>query len=304
MRRLFVLHVVPSVLLLGAAASRGEIIERVVANVNGQIITLSDFQARQLAAAGSAHHPGPSGLSCASKRPHPAAGIDETCCCRAEDAGLGPVQYLDEVIESIKKDNNLGTEELFQAALEREGLTLGELRGNIEKSITQKMIVQREIEPKIAIAESELQAEYAKLRETEFATAATVTLQEILIKEEAGGEALARETVAKARAGEDFQALARARSAAPSRANGGDIGQVAEPDMNRELRDVARALSAGEVSDPQPVAGGYRIVKIVAKTAGTTTPYEQAKEKVREKLMLGASRGVRKLHGGAKRTRG
>ena len=50
MRRLFVLLVLPS-LLLAPPGARGEIIERVVAKVNGQIITLSEFQSRQIAAA-------------------------------------------------------------------------------------------------------------------------------------------------------------------------------------------------------------------------------------------------------------
>lgn len=289
MRRLFVPNIVAS-LLLAAAASRGEIIERVVAKVNGRIITLSDFQSRQLAAAQAARvspETVPSFL-----RQHNARilqqAIDEILLLqKAEEAGLKPpAQYLDEVVQSIRKENNLTSDEQFQDALEREGLTIEELRSNIERSITQKMIVQREIEPKIAIGESELAAEYDKLKATDFSKPAAVTLQEILVKAEAGGLGLARELVRRARAGEDFQALARAHSAAPSRANGGEIGQVAEPDMQSELRDLTRTLAAGEVSEPQAVDDGYRIVKIVARAAPSTTPYETAREQIREKLML------------------
>ena len=55
MRRLFVLLVLPSALAaLAGAPLRAEVIERVVAKVNGQIITLSDFQSRQIAAAQTA----------------------------------------------------------------------------------------------------------------------------------------------------------------------------------------------------------------------------------------------------------
>jgi parvulin-like peptidyl-prolyl isomerase len=290
MRRRYVILVLPSFLLLGAAASRGEIVERVVAKVNGQIITLSDFQTRQLAAAQAARiEPDAVGPFLRQQNARILqAAIDEILLLqKAEDAGLRPPpQYLEEVIDSIKKENNLTTEEQFAAALEREGLSLGELRGNIEKSITQKMIVQREIEPKIAVSEAEIKAEYEKLKDGEFTKPATVALQEILVKDDTGGEALAKEIVAKARAGEDFQVLARAHSAAPSRTNGGDVGEIAEPDMNRELRDLARTLGVGGVSDPLRVEGGFRIVKIVAKKAGTTTAYEAAKEQVREKLML------------------
>ena len=46
--------VLPSLLLLAALPARAEILERVVAKVNGDIVTLTDFQARQLAAAQAA----------------------------------------------------------------------------------------------------------------------------------------------------------------------------------------------------------------------------------------------------------
>ena len=49
---------------------------------------------------------------------------------------------------------------------------------------------------------------------------------------------------------------------------------------------MAFALPVGGVSDPMPVEGGYRIVKVTAKTSGSTTPYEAAKDKVRDRLMM------------------
>ena len=84
--------------------------------------------------------------------------------------------------------------------------------------------MQRDIQPKIEVTEAELRAEYEKLKATEFTKPATVTLQEILVTEDAGGLALARELVARARAGEDFASAGpdpldgplRARTAATS----------------------------------------------------------------------------------------
>jgi hypothetical protein len=112
-----------------------------------------------------------------------------------------------------------------------------------------------------------------------------VTLQEILVKEDAGGLALALQIVEKATAGEDFAALARAHSAAPSRAHGGEVGQLSQGDMNPEIERVAFGLAVGAVSDPLPVEGGYRILKVTAKTSGSVTPYDAAKDKVRDRLM-------------------
>jgi hypothetical protein len=49
---------------------------------------------------------------------------------------------------------------------------------------------------------------------------------------------------------------------------------------------LAFALPVGGVSDPIPVEGVYRIVKVTAKTSGSTTPYEAVKDKVRDRMMM------------------
>jgi len=290
MRRLFVLLLVLPSALAAPCALRAETIERVVAKVNGQIITLSEFQARQIAAAQAARVD-PAGIGLFLRQNNAKIlqeAVDELLILqKAEDAGqkMRP-EVVDEVIDSIKKENNITSEDQFQQALEREGLSFGELRQNIERSMTKRMVVGRDIEPKIAPSETEIKAEYEKLKGTDFTKPPTVTLQEILVKDDAGGLLLAQELLAKARAGEDFQQLARQHSAAPSRANGGDIGQIAKGDMNPALEKVAFELSVGGISEPTKVADGYRIVKLVAKTDGSTTPYDAAKDRVRDKIML------------------
>jgi parvulin-like peptidyl-prolyl isomerase len=288
MRRLFAHLVLPSLVLVPTGA-RAETIERVVAKVNGQIITLSEFQARQIAAAQAARVE-PANVGTFLRQNNAKIlqdAIDEILILqKAEDAGIkAPPQWIDESIDGIRKDNNITTEQQFQDALAREGLTLGELRQNIERGVLRRIVIERDIRPKIEATESELLAEYEKLKATEFTKPATVTLQEIVVKEDAGGEALARELAAKARAGEDFATLAKAYSTAPSRAHGGDVGQLSQGEINPELEKAAFALPIGSVSEPMPVEGGYRVIKVTAKTSGSTTPYDAAKDKVRDRLM-------------------
>ncbi len=291
MKRLFVLLVLPSVLLTGAAgALQADVIERVVAKVNGQIITLSDFQSKQIAAAQAAHVE-PANVGAFLRQNNAKIlqeAIDDVLIMqRAEDTGVkAPSQWIDEAIAGIKKDNSLTTEEQFEEALQREGLTLGELRQNIEHGIVKRYVLDHDIRGKVEVSDSELRAEYEKVKATELTKAPTVSLQEILVKEDAGGLVRAREIAAKAKAGEDFGALAKAHSAASSKANGGDLGEVARNDMNKELASLTNALPVGGVSDPMPVDGGYRILKVTAKTEGSTTPFEAAKEKVRDRMMM------------------
>jgi parvulin-like peptidyl-prolyl isomerase len=270
--------------------SRAETIERVVAKVNGQIITLSEFQGRQIAAAqGARVDPGNVG---AFLRQNNAKilqeAIDEILILqKAEDSGIrAPSAWIDEAIEGIKKENKITSDEQMQEALAREGLTLAELRKNIERGVVRRIVMQRDVQPKIEASEADVRAEYERLKATEFTKPPTVTLQEILISEEKGGSPLAQELASRARAGEDFQTLARTYSTAPSRANGGDLGQLAQGDLHPALEKVAFELSVGSVSDPLPVEGGYRLIRVVAKTTGSTTPFDAVKDRVRDRVMM------------------
>src|SRR3990170_346703 len=263
MRRLCVL-LLPS-LALAPLVLRAETIERVVAKVNGQIITLSEFQSRQIAAAHGA---------------------------RVDPAGVGAflrqnnAKILQDAIEGIKKENKIASDEQMQEALAREGLTLAELRANIERGVLRRIVMQRDVQPKIEVSEADVRAEYERVKAAEFTKPATVTLQEILIPEDKGGIVLARELAVRARGGEDFQELARAHSTAPSRSNGGDLGQLAQGDIHPDIEKVAFELAVGSVSDPLPVAGGYRLIRVVAKTTGSTTPYDAVKDRVRDRGVM------------------
>src|SRR5512143_3591018 len=290
MRRLFVLLLLPSALVAGAGAARAEVIERVVAKVNGQIITLSDFQSRQISAAQAARVD-PANVG-AFLRQNNAKMLQEAIddiliMQKAEEAGVkAPSQWVDEAIAGIKKDNNLNTQEQFEDALQREGLTLGELRQNVERGILKRYVLERDVKGRVEVSDTELREEYEKLKATQFTKPPTVSLQELLVKEADGGLDRARELAAKAKAGEDFAALAKAYSAAPSKANGGEIGEVARTDMSKEMATLTASLAVGGISDPMPVEGGCRLLKVTAKTEGSTTPFEGAKEKIRDQLMM------------------
>jgi parvulin-like peptidyl-prolyl isomerase len=288
MRRLCVL-LLPS-FALAPLALRAETIERVVAKVNGQIITLSEFQSRQIAAAQGARVD-PAGVSAFLRQNNAKIlqdAIDEILILqKAEDAGIhAPSAWIDEAIEGIKKENKIASDEQMQEALAREGLTLAELRANIERGVLRRIVMQRDVQPKIEVSEADVRAEYERVKASEFTKPATVTLQEILIPEDKGGIVLARELAVRARGGEDFQELARAYSTAPSRSNGGDLGQLAQGDIHPDIEKVAFELSVGSVSDPLPVAGGHRLIRVVAKTTGSTTPYDAVKDRVRDRVMM------------------
>jgi len=270
-------------LLALSASSRAEIIERVVAKVNGDIITQSEFEARQLAAVQAARIP-PEQVE-AYLRQNNARILQEAVddlliTQRAADLGikLRP-EYVVDVIDGIKKENNIPDDAELKRQLRREGMSLDDLKRNIERSVLRRQVLSRELEQKATVTDAEARAEYEQ-HKSEYGKSASVHLQEIVVPD----SAQAQDVVRRARGGEDFSSLARALSTAGSRANGGDLGQVNPGDMNPELARVVGALAVGGVSDPIALENGFRIVRLVAKEDATVTPYEDLKEEITKRL--------------------
>jgi parvulin-like peptidyl-prolyl isomerase len=269
--------------LVLSASSRAEIIERLVAKVNGDIVTLSEFEARQLAAVQAARIPPDqveSYLRQNNARILQEAIDDLLIVQRAADLGirLRP-EYVQDVIAGIMKENNIPDEGELRRQLRREGMSLDDLKRNIERSVLRRQVLTRELEPKTAVTEAEARTEYEK-HKAEYGKSAAVHLQEIVVAD----DAQAQDVVRRARGGEDFSALARALSTATSRDAGGDLGRVARGDLNAELEKVVFALAPGGVSEPIRTDNGYRILRVVSKEEASTTPYEDVREELMKRL--------------------
>lgn len=280
-----------SVLFVGALFAsvgvHGDVIERVIARVNSQIITLSEFEARQVAAVQGSRVP--EGEVEAFLRQNNAKLLDEAMeelllVDRAGTLGLKlRAEYLDQVIEDIKKEQNITSEEEFQAQLKREGLTREALRRNIERSVIVRQVRARDVDPKAQVSDAEVRAEYDRRKASDFTRKATVHLLEMVFKGPGSAEA-ANAAEERLKKGEDFEAVAKDVSMSASKALGGDLGRVEPSDLNPALSNAIASLKPGEVSAPIPVETGYWILKVRERMPDEVTPFDQVKERIQEEL--------------------
>jgi len=266
-----------------AAGAPAEVLERVVVKVNGDMVTQSEFQARQVAAVQGARVP-PERIEQFLRENNARIlqeAIDDLLLVqRADEIGVRlSAAYIKEVVDGIKKENNIASDEDLNQQLRREGMSLDDLKRNIERSILTREVLRRELEAKMNVTEADARAEY-EARKADYVHQPTVRLQEIVVPASAGPQA-ATELARRARAGEDFAELARQHSTGPTRESGGELGQVSRGDMAAEIEKVAFALAAGGISDPIPAAGGaWRILRVVEKTEGRTVPFAEAKDDI------------------------
>jgi peptidyl-prolyl cis-trans isomerase SurA len=221
---------------------------------------------------------------------------------RAKELGMTVTEeQFTQVIESIKKDNKMDTEEQFQAALKQEGLTLAGLRKMLEKQMLISQLQQREVTTRIDVTEAEEKV-YYDAHPDEFATTPSVTLREILVSvptdpkginvgalEEANKKA--EEIRARILKGESFEKLATELSGAPSKDNGGLIGPIPKTELDEALAKMLAGMKVGEITPVVRVPNGVEILKLESTIEGTTIPFDQARGRIAQRLMQGRQHG-------------
>lgn len=282
----------------------GEVIEQVLVRVNGDILTKSEFEQRQVVALRTRAElgnvsPESAELKKAISEVTPDLvldAVDELLLVqRGKEKGyvLGDEQFKS-ILDNIKKQNNLEDEERFQAALKQEGMTLIELRRSLERQMLVSRIVQAEVLERVRIDEDEAKA-YYEAHKTKFSTPAAITLREILIEvpttdrgvnaaqdDEAKEKALALRN--RLLAGEPFARLAADVSDAPSKANGGLVGPINHDELAPALQVLVDGMKVGDISQPTRIQRGYQLLQLESRSEPKVKTLEEARNEIGDKI--------------------
>ncbi len=307
-KRLFAAAVLLSLASVAAPrASSDEIIEQVLVKVNGDIITKTELEQRQVAVlrqrmqgqVDQAAMKNDETLKKMLAEVTPQLivnAVDELLLLqrgRELNYHLSDDQFK-QIVGNIRKEQNLQDEAKFQAALAQENMTMDDLRKQLERQMLIDQVQRQEVGSKLNITEEEARQYYARHPE-EFSEPASISLREILIEVPAseGGVSVARDDEAKkkiadirARAlkGEDFAKLAAEVSDSPSKSNGGLIGPFARSDMSPQLQQLVDKMKPGEITEPLRVQKGYQLFKLETKTEATLQPFDSVRDLIGEKV--------------------
>ena len=291
-------------LLAPAPAGAQQIIEQVLVNVNGDILTKTDFEQRQVAVL--RNRPELNNVTAESEELRKAVAevtpqlvleaVDELLLIqRGRELGLalGDEQFTS-IVENIKKQNNLDNEERFQAALKQEGMTMADLRRQLERQMFVSEVQRRDVVDKISVTEDEARA-YYEAHKQEFTTPTEVTLREIVVDVPTTDRGInaAQDDAAKAKAeglrkrllaGELFATLAEQESDAPSKANGGLIGPIGRDELAVSLQADLDAMQVGDLTQVIRTQRGYQILKLESRTDTKIRPYADARDDISNRV--------------------
>jgi peptidyl-prolyl cis-trans isomerase SurA len=189
------------------------------------------------------------------------------------------------------------TQEEFDRQLKQRGLTMDDLKRQIRRGITQTKLLNKEIESKINITDSEVNNYYNSNKAEFNLIEPRYHLAQIVVtgtppqqgpvqqSRRAPNEAEAKKEIVSIRnridSGEDFGTLASQFSENPSFAsNGGDMGFIPESQLktDTDVYSAVNTLKPGQVTQPMPVFDangpghkllGYAIYRLLGReTAG------------------------------------
>jgi parvulin-like peptidyl-prolyl isomerase len=305
----------PVLLLLAAltAPLHGEILEQVLVKVNGDILTKTELETRQIAALRQRMNQDnidPETLKNDEQLKKVLAeitprllvdAIDEMLLIQlGKERGykLSDQQFKD-WLSALRREQNLEDEQKFQAALKQEGMTLEDLRRNVERQMLIGRVQQDEVGSKLTITEEEAR-QYYLAHQQEFTEPASVTLREILIEvptaanrqgeaavnvaESDEAERKASTIRARISSGEDFAKVAAEVSSAASKANGGLIGPIAVSELSAPLQKLVESMKPGEVTQPLRGPRGYQILKLESFKPAAAQPFDSVRDLVAERV--------------------
>lgn len=274
-------------------ATDGVLVNRVVATLDGEPITMIEFDAFRIR-----FNENPANEAAGSL--DEAALLDQLLMEKifqkqVEQQGLiASDAQVEDYLESIRSRNQL-TEEQLREAVEARGLDYDGYIEQVRTDIERANLVNKEIRSRVNVTPEEVERYYqAHLQDYAHSPRVHVRLISLLVAPAASRiqrevfREKSDEIHAEAVGGANFGKLAKEYSQGPSAEDGGDLGVMERGDMQGAFDEAAFALAEGEVSDVIETDTGYHILKVEEHITDSHVPLEDVQDQIREELYRAA----------------
>lgn len=180
---------------------------------------------------------------------------------------------IDGAVQNIAQQNQLTLDQL-RSRLRQDGIDYASFRNNLADQMLLQRVREREVEPRVRITDAELDQFIREQRDNPASLDIELNIAQILVAvpenitdaQLAPLAAKAQRAFERARAGEDFAAIARELSDAPAaRENGGQMGLRPADRYPTLFVETTQNLSVGAVAAPVRSGAGFHVLKLVEK---------------------------------------
>jgi peptidyl-prolyl cis-trans isomerase SurA len=284
-------------LLSWTGSGHSELVDRIVAIVNDDVITLSELNkaiepyAKQIQSA--PYGPDEKRQMLLKVRQDMLDNMIGQKLTDQEGNRLGisvAESEVDRRVEKIKSERFF-TEKELRRTLQAEGYTLEEYRRRIKEQLLGIKLINLEIRSKIAITEEEIR-EYYENHHEDFGGTSKYHLSTILVRVPSWDRADDREVALKKvelildalNGGTPFEEVARRYSDDITAEDGGDLGFFAVEELAPELRETLRWMKEGEISAALQTSQGYQLILVQDIKGSQGRTLEEARIEIQERM--------------------
>ena len=281
----------------------GMTVEDILARVNDQIITRSDYDRAMKELDNEARQRGASMQQISEGHKDLLRNLidQQLWLSKGKELNISAETELIKRLDEIRKQYNLETMEDLEKAAREQGVSYEDFKANIRNQIITQQVMRDEVGRHVQVTPGEVQR-YFEAHKQDYVQPESVRLSEILVSTgapapsatEAGGvqpddpqrvataKAKADDLEAKLKAGANFDQLARTSSDGETAAQGGDLGKFERGKLNKVFEDQTFGLKPGQFTDPIRTKQGYVIFKVVEHIPGGVPQYKDVQAQVED----------------------
>ncbi len=280
------------------------VLEEIIARVNNQIITRSEYlrSKEQLKSEVQQQDPANADKLYAERQRDALRDlIDQQLLLeKGKDLGITADTELVKRLDAMRKQMNLDNMEDLEKAAQAQGVSFEDFKQNLRNGIITQQVIGREVGSHLTITKEEEQKFFEEHR-SEYQQPEQVRLSEILVSTQkmaedgktpvelddagiAAAKAKADQLLEEIRKGTSFEEVARKNSDGPTAAQGGDLGFFRAGMLAKELEEKTFAMKPGDVSDVIRTRQGYIILKVTEHQAAGAADFKDAEPRIQDAL--------------------
>jgi peptidyl-prolyl cis-trans isomerase SurA len=277
----------------------GTTVEDIVARVNDQIISKSDYDRVMKEADDEARQRGETMQQIADGHKDLLRDLidQQLWISKGKELDLNVDTEVVKQLDEIRKKYNLASMEDLEKAAKDQGISFEDFKANIKNQAITQEVMRQEVGRRVSVTPGEAQR-YFEAHKQDYAQPESVHLSEIMVSTGGGdtgsddpqklaaAKAKADDIEAKLKAGANFDDLARTSSDGPTAGQGGDMGKFGRGQLNKIFEDKTFALKAGDVTEPIRTKQGYVIFKVDEHIPGGIPPYKDVEPQVEEAFYM------------------
>jgi peptidyl-prolyl cis-trans isomerase SurA len=256
----------------------GRVVEEIIARVNNEIITQSEYEKAKVAAADEAKqdcqgHCTPEQLQIAIEDRQKNALrdlIDQSLLVqRGKDMGLSVEPDVIKKLDQIRIQNNINSMEDLEKAVSAQGVNWEDFKNNIRNGVLTQRVISSEVGSHITIGHDEIEKYYNE-HKSEFVRPEQVALRSIEINTEKKSpeeivelKKKAEATLKRIKDGEDFGEMAKRFSDGSTAKQGGFLGVYKRGELSKELEDVVFKMRKNDITDVMDTKQGFLILQVL-----------------------------------------